>query len=95
MQNKLFGGLGGIVGGQACTVQLEFKRTDGQAVKTVAVKGKKDEVETLPLFTNKDSITGEVRSAGLTAIAHASGVRRHLGVRGEGAEVGRPRGSVP
>ncbi len=47
--------------GQACTVQLEFKRPDGQPLKTVAVKGRKEEVETLPLFTNKDSVQGEVR----------------------------------
>ncbi|GAB4813587.1 hypothetical protein N2152v2_000633 [Parachlorella kessleri] len=58
--NKLFGGLGGIVG-SACTVQLEFKRADGQAVKTVTVKSRKDEQETLPLYTNKDSVQGEVK----------------------------------
>ena len=65
-QNKLFGGLGGIVG-SACTVQLEFKRGDGQAVKTVTVKSRKDEQETLPLYTNKDSVQGEVRAHQLSS----------------------------
>lgn len=60
-QNKLLGGLGGFVGGQACSVQLEFKRADGQLVPTVTVKTKKDDTETLPLYTNKDSVLGEVR----------------------------------
>ena len=45
------------------TVQLEFKR-DGAPVKTVTVKAKCSETETLPLFTNKDGVRGEVSSAG-------------------------------
>ena len=48
------------------TVQLEFKREGGAPVKTVTVKAKGSETETLPLFTNKDGVRGEVSSAGLT-----------------------------
>lgn len=48
------------------TVQLEFKRESGAPVKTVTVKAKGSETETLPLFTNKDGVRGEVRSAALS-----------------------------
>jgi len=45
------------------TVQLDFKREDGAPVKTATVKAKGSETETLPLFTNKDDVRGEVRAA--------------------------------
>ena len=62
------------------TVQLEFKREGGAPVKTVTVKAKGSETETLPLFTNKDGIRGEVRSAALTSVQllHAQGRFRQL-----------------
>ena len=41
-------------------MQLEFKRDDGTPMKTATVKAGGAETETLPLFTNKDTITGEV-----------------------------------
>ncbi len=41
-------------------MQLEFKNDDGAPVKTATVKAGGGETETLPLFTNKDTITGEV-----------------------------------
>lgn len=46
-------------------MQLEFKRENGAPVKTATVKSKGSETETLPLFTNKDAVRGEVRSAAL------------------------------
>lgn len=55
-QQNIFGGLGL---GQGGTVQLEFKNEDGSAVKTATVKAGGGETETLPLYTNKDTITGE------------------------------------
>ena len=50
-QNKLFGGL---VGSAACTVQLELRPSAGVGAKqpTVSLKNKRDELETLPLFSN-------------------------------------------
>ena len=61
-QNKLFGGL---VGATPCTVQLELRPSAAAAASggvqpTVTVKNKRDEVETMPLFANKDTISGEV-----------------------------------
>lgn len=57
--NKLFGNLGI---GPSCTVQLEFKRPDGRPVDTISVRRRSDgQQETLPLFTNKDSLVGEVK----------------------------------
>jgi vacuolar protein sorting-associated protein 26 len=60
-QNKLFGNLGL---GQACSVSLEFALSpSGAPAPTVTVKGKRGEAETLPLFSNKDTIAGEVKVA--------------------------------
>ncbi|PRW51123.1 vacuolar sorting-associated 26A-like isoform A [Chlorella sorokiniana] len=61
--NKLFGGL---VGATPCTVQLELRPSAGATAAggsqpTVTVKNKRDEVETMPLFANKDTISGEVK----------------------------------
>lgn len=58
MQKGLFGGLN--LGANA-SVQLEFRRVDRKPVKAATVKGKNGEIEQLPLYTNKDSIVGEVQ----------------------------------
>ncbi len=50
-----FGGLG-----TSATVQLEFRRADRKPVKAASIKGKGSETEQLPLYTNKDSVVGEV-----------------------------------
>lgn len=42
-------------------MQLEFRRADRKPVKAATVKSKNGETEQLPLYTNKDSIVGEVR----------------------------------
>lgn len=55
---NIFGGLAGL--GSVATVQLEWRRADGRPVATAAVRGRGNETETLPLFTNKDSIVGDV-----------------------------------
>ena len=44
-------------------MQLEFKRAGGQPVPTVVVKGRREEQDTLPLYTNKDTVMGEVKPA--------------------------------
>ena len=44
-------------------MQLEFKRADRKTLKAATVKGKGNETEQLPLYTNKDSVVGEVRPA--------------------------------
>ena len=56
-QKNIFGGLGL---GQGATVQLEFKEQDGAPVKTATVKAGGGDTETLPLFSNKQTIAGEV-----------------------------------
>ncbi|PSC75932.1 Vacuolar sorting-associated 26B [Micractinium conductrix] len=61
--NKLFGGLVG--GGTACTVQLELRPGSSGAAAgrpaTISLKNKRDETETMPLFSSKDTIAGEVK----------------------------------
>lgn len=57
---NIFGGLAGL--GSVATVQLEWRRADGRPVATAAVRGRGNETETLPLFTNKDSIVGDVKA---------------------------------
>ena len=57
VQKNILGNLGIV---NAATIQLEFKRADGQPVRTVSVKGKNNEVEQLPLFTHKDTLLAEV-----------------------------------
>ena len=42
-------------------MQLEFKRADRKTLKAATVKGKGNETEQLPLYTNKDSVVGVVR----------------------------------
>lgn len=41
-------------------MQLEWRRADGKPPRTASVRGRGTEMETLPLFTNKDSIVGDV-----------------------------------
>jgi hypothetical protein len=63
-QNKLFGSL---VGSAACTVQLELRPSGAAAAAaggvqpSVTLKNRRDELETMPLFSSKDTISGEVR----------------------------------
>lgn len=47
--------------GTYATVQLDFKRADRKPLKAATVKGKGNDTEQLPLYTNKDSVVGEVR----------------------------------
>lgn len=49
--------------GAYATVQLEFKRADRKTLKAATVKGTGNDTEQLPLYTNKDSVVGEVRPA--------------------------------
>lgn len=58
MQNLLLDGL--RLGGGAA-IAVDFKATDGKQLKYATVKAKGEGVETLPLYTNKDTIAGEVR----------------------------------
>lgn len=46
--------------GAGGSIQIDFKTADGKAVRTATVKSKGNETETLPLYTNKDTITGQV-----------------------------------
>ena len=46
--------------GANATIQLEFKRADRKPVRAASIKGKGSETEQLPLYTNKDSVVGEV-----------------------------------
>lgn len=52
-----------MVQGAPCRIDVEFKDDKGVAYKKNAVvKGKNNETEDLPLYTNHDSIFGEVRT---------------------------------
>jgi hypothetical protein len=70
LQN-IFGGLAGL--GSVAQVQLEWRRADGRPVATAAVRGRAGETDTLPVFSNKDSIVGDVSCltlfAGVSALA--------------------------
>lgn len=52
------------MGGAVCTVQLEVRPSGSAAAAglpaTISLKNKREEVETLPLFSSKDTISGEV-----------------------------------
>ena len=84
LQNKLFGGL---VGSAACTVQLELRSTGGAAGQqqrgSVSLRNNKrgggEEAETtLPLFSSKDTISGEV-GALCWGLAHLAAVAMCVG----------------
>lgn len=69
LQNILLDGL--RLGGGAA-IAVEFKGSNGKPLKQATVKAKGEGVETLPLYTNKDTIAGEV---GLDL--HTESVRSH------------------
>ncbi len=51
----------GLVAGAPCRVDIEFKDAEGRPHKqTAVVKGKANETEELPLYSNKDDLIGEV-----------------------------------
>lgn len=52
--------LGGFGLGTTASIQLNFKRADGQPVKSATLKTKGTEPEQLPLFSSKDTICAEV-----------------------------------
>jgi vacuolar protein sorting-associated protein 26 len=54
LQNKLFGNLGL---GSSCSVQLTFAGSH----RTVSLRGRKGEIETLPVFTDKDTVSGSIK----------------------------------
>ena len=53
--------LGNFGLGPGASIQLEFQGQDGQPVPTAKVKVKGNETETLPLYSNKSTVKGEVR----------------------------------
>lgn len=55
--------LGGFGLGTTASIQLNFKRADGQPVKLATLKTKGTEPEQLPLFSSKDTICAEVKIA--------------------------------
>lgn len=57
-QKNILEGLGLGAGG---SIQVDFKGANGRPVRSATVKAKGNETETLPLYTNKDTVTGEVR----------------------------------
>ena len=57
MQKNILGGFGL---GSTASLQLNFKRGDGQPVRTATLKTKGTEPEQLPLFSSKDTISVEV-----------------------------------
>lgn len=75
VQKGLFGGL---ALGTYASVQLEFKRADRKPLKAATVKGKGTEAEQLPLYTNKDSVVGEVTCTIASDSCLLSCVRRQV-----------------
>eukprot|EP00208_Stichococcus_sp_RCC1054_P007891 CAMPEP_0206152146 /NCGR_PEP_ID=MMETSP1473-20131121/39179_1 /ASSEMBLY_ACC=CAM_ASM_001109 /TAXON_ID=1461547 /ORGANISM="Stichococcus sp, Strain RCC1054" /LENGTH=516 /DNA_ID=CAMNT_0053549703 /DNA_START=223 /DNA_END=1773 /DNA_ORIENTATION=- len=71
---NIFGGLAGL--GSVASVQLEWRTRDGSAPQTVTLRGRGAETETLPLFTNKDSIVGDVKATPIPGKK-----ADHLGIR--------------
>lgn len=59
MQN-LFGGLAGL-GSVVANLQVEWRTRSGGKPQTVTLRGRNNETEVLPLFTNQDSIVGDVK----------------------------------
>lgn len=60
--------------GAYATVQLEFQRADRKTLKAATVKGKGNDTEQLPLYTNKDSVVGKVRPAFVPKTCAPSGI---------------------
>ncbi len=51
----------GLVQSAPCRIDMEFKDADGKAHKnTTTIKTKKEDTEEVPVYTNKDTISGEV-----------------------------------
>lgn len=47
--------------GASCTVQLDFASESGAPPAVITVKNKKGVEETIPVYTNKDTVKGTVR----------------------------------
>lgn len=58
LQNKLLGNLGL---GATCTSQLEFKTASGGPATSITVKGKRGESQTIPVYSNNDTICGTIK----------------------------------
>lgn len=68
--------LGGLGLGATGAIQVEFKGSNGKPLQKATVKGKANETDVLPLFTNKDTISGEVK------VSNISGKKlEHQGIR--------------
>ena len=61
LQHNIFGSIGGLAGASA-TVQVDFRTADGKPLPYATVKGKGPEPEKHPLFTNHDTVMGDVRT---------------------------------
>lgn len=72
-QKNILGGLGLGPGG---SIQVEFKGPNGRPVRSATVKVKGNETETLPLYTNKDTVAGEARAPPPSWIPEAAALHR-------------------
>ena len=61
-QHNIFGSIGGLAGASA-TIQVDFRIADGKPLPYATVKGKGPEPEKHPLFTNHDTVMGDVRTS--------------------------------
>jgi hypothetical protein len=85
----------GLVQAAPCRIDVTFREEGGAEYKrTAVVKGKGAETEELPLYTNHDSVLGEVQRAGGPP-ERARGAARagEGGAAGGGAPHGRQRGA--
>ena len=59
LQNKLFGNLGL---GASCSIQLDYNPPQGStSLKTITLTDRKGDLQTIPIFTNKDTLSGIVK----------------------------------
>lgn len=88
---NIFGGLAGL-GSVVATLQVEWRTRDGGKPQTVTLRGRNGETEVLPLFTNKDSIVGDVKATPIPGKkADHQGIRVQLiGQIEQAAERGNP-----
>ncbi len=69
-QLNVFGNIGGLAGASA-TIQVDFRTADGRPLPYATVKGKGPEPEKHPLFTNHDTVIGDVSRPSLRGVLSA------------------------
>ena len=80
VQHNIFGSIGGLAGASA-TIQVDFRTADGKPLPYATVKGKGPEPEKHPLFTNHDTVMGDVRGCSHHVVSPCSAAAQRLMAR--------------